>query len=181
MTTYSELVTQIRDYTETDSNVFTTVIVNDFIEHAELRIFRDVDLDVFRKYQTASLTSGDAFVGMPGATPNSFSFIRSVNIFSPSGSLGGLADNERKYLEKKEQVLFFVNRRGYAPFMICKNCGTKLSCPNCSIFLTFHKHLNKAMCHHCGYKTNVKQTCKKTNLNCLGFIFFSVLVLKVLW
>jgi len=72
----------------------------------------------------------------------------------------------KKYLEKKEQVLFFLNRRGYAPFMICKNCGTKLSCPNCSIFLTFHKHLNKAMCHHCGYKTNVKQKCKKTNLNC---------------
>jgi len=102
MTTYSELVTQIREYTETDSNVFTTVIVNDFIEHAEMRIFRDVDLDVFRKYQTASLTSGDAFVGMPGATPNDFSFIRSVNIFSPSGSLGGLTDGERRYLEKKD-------------------------------------------------------------------------------
>ena len=102
MTTYSELVTQIREYTETDSNVFTTVIVNDFIEHAEMRIFRDVDLDVFRKYQTASLTSGDAFVGMPGATPTDFSFIRSVNIFSPSGSLGGLTDGERRYLEKKD-------------------------------------------------------------------------------
>jgi len=72
----------------------------------------------------------------------------------------------KKYLEKNEQALFFVNRRGYAPFMICKNCGTKLSCPNCSIFLTFHKHINKAMCHHCGYKTNAKQTCKRTNLNC---------------
>ena len=58
----------------------------------------------------------------------------------------------RKYLEKKDQVLFFLNRRGYAPFMICKRCGSKLNCPNCSIFLTFHKHINKAMCHHCGYK-----------------------------
>ncbi len=75
-------------------------------------------------------------------------------------------DLVKKYLQKKEQVLFFVNRRGYAPLMICKSCGNKLSCPNCSIFLTFHKHLNKAMCHHCGYKTNTKQTCKKTNLNC---------------
>ena len=102
MTTYSELVTQIRDYTETDSNVFTTVIVNDFIEHAELKIFRDIDLDVFRQYKTASLTSGDAFVAMPGATPTTFSFIRSVNIFSASGSLGGLTDGERQYLEKKD-------------------------------------------------------------------------------
>ena len=57
MTTFAELQTQIRDYTETDSTVLTDTIVNDFIEHAELKIFRDIDLDVFRKYQTASLTS----------------------------------------------------------------------------------------------------------------------------
>ena len=60
-------------------------------------------------------------------------------------------DIVKKYLNKNEQVLFFLNRRGYSPFMICKNCGFKFSCPNCSIFLTFHKHINKAMCHHCGY------------------------------
>ncbi len=72
----------------------------------------------------------------------------------------------RKYLEKKEQVLFFLNRRGYAPFMICKRCGSKLSCPNCSIFLTFHKHINKAMCHHCGYKCSTNQKCKKLDSNC---------------
>ena len=107
MTTYSELVTQIRDYTETDSNVLTTVIVNDFIEHAESKIFRQIDFDVFRKYKTANLTSGDSFVAMPGSTPDSFAFIRSVNIFSPSGSLGGLTDNERVFLEKRDQS--FIN------------------------------------------------------------------------
>ena len=111
MTTYSELVTQIREYTETDSNVFTTVIVNDFIEHAELRIFRDVDLDVFRKYQTATLTSGDPFISMPGATPTDFEFARYITIFSPSGSLGGLTDNERVYLQKKDTS--FISQ--YAP------------------------------------------------------------------
>ena len=72
----------------------------------------------------------------------------------------------RKYLEKKDQVLFFLNRRGYAPFMICKRCGSKLNCPNCSIFLTFHKHINKAMCHHCGYKCGTNQKCKKSDSNC---------------
>ena len=41
---------------------------------------------------------------------------------------------------------FFLNRRGYAPSVICKKCGGKLECPNCSIFLTFHKHLNKLIC-----------------------------------
>ncbi len=72
----------------------------------------------------------------------------------------------RKYLEKKDQVLFFLNRRGYAPFMICKKCGSKLNCPNCSIFLTFHKHINRAMCHHCGYKRSTNEKCKKSESNC---------------
>ena len=111
MTTYSELVTQIREYCEVDSNVFTTAIVNDFIEHAESKIFRQIDFDVFRKYQTATLTSGDAFVGMPGNTPSSFAYIRAVNIFSPSGSLGGLTDNERVFLEKRDPS--FINE--YSP------------------------------------------------------------------
>lgn len=111
MTTYSELVTQIKEYCEVDSNVFTTAIVNDFIEHAESKIFRQIDFDVFRKYRTATLTSGDAFIAMPGNTPDSFAFIRSVNIFSPSGSLGGLTDNERVFLEKRDQS--FINE--YSP------------------------------------------------------------------
>ena len=111
MTTYSELVTQIREYCEVDSNVFTTTIINDFIEHAESKIFRQIDFDVFRKYQTATLTSGDAFVGMPGNTPTSFASIRAVNIFSPSGSLGGLTDNERVFLEKRDPS--FINE--YSP------------------------------------------------------------------
>ena len=72
----------------------------------------------------------------------------------------------KKYLDKNEQVLFFLNRRGYAPFMICKRCGLKLSCPNCSIFLTFHKYINQAMCHHCGHKTSVKKKCKNIDSNC---------------
>ncbi|MDC0343875.1 primosomal protein N' [Pelagibacteraceae bacterium] len=65
-----------------------------------------------------------------------------------------------KYLEKKEQVLFFLNRRGYAPFLICKNCGYKHSCPNCSIYLTYHKSMNILICHHCGYKAKKEKKCK---------------------
>ncbi len=72
----------------------------------------------------------------------------------------------KKYLDKGDQVLFFLNRRGYAPFMICKVCGYKLECPNCSIFLTFHKYLNKALCHHCGHKTQIKNKCKNFDTAC---------------
>ena len=102
MTTYAELTQQILDYTETDTNVLTATITNDFIEHAELRIFRDVDLDVFRKYASASLTTGDPFVSMPGSTPTTFEFVRYVHIYSASGSLGGLTNNARETLVKKD-------------------------------------------------------------------------------
>ncbi len=74
-----------------------------------------------------------------------------------------LVDN---YLKKNEQILFFLNRRGYAPFMICKNCGYKHSCPNCSIYLTYHKLINKLICHHCGYKSKKEKKCKLNNLFC---------------
>ena len=59
---YSELVTQIRAYTEVDSSVLSDTVVNDFIEFAENRIFRDVDIDVFKSHQTANLTARNAFL-----------------------------------------------------------------------------------------------------------------------
>jgi len=68
MTTYSELVTQIRDYTEVSSDVLTDTIINDFIEHTENRIFRDVDIDVFKSNQTANLTASNPFVSLPGGS-----------------------------------------------------------------------------------------------------------------
>ena len=70
-----------------------------------------------------------------------------------------------KHLEKGDQVLFFLNRRGYAPFAICKKCGYKFQCPNCSVNLNFHKRINKLLCHHCGHKASLLRTCK-VNKNC---------------
>ena len=66
-----------------------------------------------------------------------------------------------QYLDKGDQVLFFLNRRGYAPFAICKNCGYKFECPNCAINLNFHKKLNKLLCHYCGYKSSLTRICKE--------------------
>jgi len=65
-----------------------------------------------------------------------------------------------QYLEKGDQVLFFLNRRGYAPFVICKKCGYKFHCPNCAVNLNFHKKLNKLLCHYCGYKSSLQRICK---------------------
>ena len=66
----------------------------------------------------------------------------------------------KKFIEKNEQVLFFLNRRGYAPYLICKNCGFKEICTNCSMYLTFHKNKNKAVCHHCSLEKKVSNKCK---------------------
>ena len=67
----------------------------------------------------------------------------------------------KKFLEKKEQVLFFLNRRGYAPYLICKICGHKQVCSNCSMYLTFHKNKNKAICHHCLIERKISSKCKE--------------------
>tara|TARA_B100000700_G_scaffold299010_1_gene365494 strand:+ start:397 stop:2358 length:1962 start_codon:yes stop_codon:yes gene_type:complete len=64
------------------------------------------------------------------------------------------------YLEKEEQVLFFLNRRGYSPFVICKKCGYKFECPNCSVNLNFHKKIGKLLCHYCGHKSALSRLCK---------------------
>ena len=66
-----------------------------------------------------------------------------------------------QYLEKGDQVLFFLNRRGYAPFVICKKCGYKFQCPNCAVNLNFHKNLNKLLCHYCGHKSYLTRICKE--------------------
>ena len=63
--TYDELVTKIRNYSEVDANVFTTAIVNGFIEDAEFRIMTDVDLDVFRRNDYSTLAVGNEFLTLP--------------------------------------------------------------------------------------------------------------------
>lgn len=64
------------------------------------------------------------------------------------------------HLKKGDQVLFFLNRRGFAPFVICKKCYKKYLCPNCSVNLNYHKSKNFLLCHYCGYKTNLSRICK---------------------
>ncbi|NDH59866.1 MAG: primosomal protein N', partial [Proteobacteria bacterium] len=65
------------------------------------------------------------------------------------------------HLERKDQVLFFLNRRGFSPHVLCKNCLTSYSCPNCTINLVYHKNKNNLLCHYCGFKTDLKRDCAK--------------------
>ncbi|QIC48745.1 primosomal protein N' [Lysinibacillus sphaericus] len=62
-------------------------------------------------------------------------------------------------LEKKEQMVLFLNRRGYSSFVLCRDCGTVVQCPNCDISLTYHRTTEKLKCHYCGYEEHVPQIC----------------------
>ncbi len=73
------------------------------------------------------------------------------------------------HLEKKDQVLFFLNRRGFSPHVLCNKCYTSFSCQNCSINLVYHKNKGNLLCHYCGYKSHLKRDCPKEG-NC-EFIF----------
>ena len=93
--TYAELVQKIRDYTEVDSNVLTSTIIDGFIENAEWRIQRDTDADYQRQYQTANLVAGQKFINLP----QTYIIVRSVQIFtSTDTSLSG----DRAYLEVRD-------------------------------------------------------------------------------
>ena len=81
------------------------------------------------------------------------------------------------FLKKKEQILFFINRRGFAPYLICKKCGYKKVCSNCSMYLTFHKKKNKAICHHCSAEKEMYNKCKEEGY--CNFIMFGPGVEKI--
>ena len=65
------------------------------------------------------------------------------------------------HLKKKDQVLFFLNRRGFSPHVLCKKCFNSYSCPNCSINLVYHKKKQNLLCHYCGYKALLNRDCSK--------------------
>jgi len=74
--------------------------------------------------------------------------------FSPT-----LIEEIEKNLENKEQTILLYNRRGYHTVAVCGDCKTPVTCPNCSIALTYHKKNNRLMCHYCGYSTELVEVC----------------------
>ncbi len=78
-------------------------------------------------------------------------------------------DKVNLHLKKKDQVLFFLNRRGFSPHVLCKKCFNSYTCPNCSINLVYHKNKKKLLCHYCGHQSLLNRNCEKDG-NC-DFIF----------
>ena len=70
-----------------------------------------------------------------------------------------LAAEIQDRLERKEQAMVLLNRRGYSPVVLCRTCGKKLECQNCAIALTHHKREHKMVCHYCGFTAPVPKVC----------------------
>lgn len=64
-------------------------------------------------------------------------------------------------VERGEQAILFLNRRGFSTFVTCKNCSETIKCPNCDITLTYHKSNQMLRCHYCGYATPLPKVCPK--------------------
>src|SRR5947209_15519048 len=70
-----------------------------------------------------------------------------------------LIEEIRLRLERKEQAMVLLNRRGYSPVVLCRTCGKKLECKNCAIALTHHKIKRQMLCHYCGFIAPVPKRC----------------------
>ena len=70
-----------------------------------------------------------------------------------------LAEEITASLRRKEQIILFLNRRGFSTQILCPDCGYKMTCPDCGITLTYHKAVNSAVCHYCGRKFELLSEC----------------------
>ncbi len=75
-------------------------------------------------------------------------------------------------LRKSEQIILFLNRRGFSPHVYCENCGHVFRCENCDITLTYHKRIGKMMCHYCGYSAPPPDSCPNCGYEGIAFSGF---------
>jgi primosomal protein N' (replication factor Y) len=81
---------------------------------------------------------------------------------------GAIADR----LEKREQTILFLNRRGFSTSLLCSKCGEARDCPNCSVALTFHRHVARLSCHLCGHTAAVPKKCPACGKDALIYAGF---------
>ena len=103
-------------------------------------------------------------VSLNSRISNTFPKINIVDMNEEVKKRNFIISNELKVklisvLNKKEQAIILLNRRGYSTFMSCSSCGFVWKCPNCDISLIYHKSTNNLRCHYCGYSTKMSNTC----------------------
>ena len=92
---------------------------------------------------------------------------KSGNLSSVSKDLHNAIEQR---LSKGEQTILLINRRGYSTFVICRNCGHVVECPNCDIALAYHEIDHSLKCHYCGHKEEVHKKCPKCGSEDLKFM-----------
>src|SRR4029078_12994949 len=75
-------------------------------------------------------------------------------------------------LEKREQTILFLNRRGFSTSLLCSECGEARNCPNCSVALTFHRQMARLSCHLCGHTAAVPKKCPACGKDALIYAGF---------
>jgi len=107
-----------------------------------------------KRYQEIKLTKRTGTALLPDIN------ILDIRSCSMDGALSRpLLEIIQHHLRQNRQVLLFLNRRGYAPVMMCHDCGWIAKCPRCNIQMTYHKHINKLCCHHCQHQEKIPGTC----------------------
>ncbi len=144
---------------------FENVPVNLVTAVPSLETFQNIKLKkykvskIFNRYKNASLPNYEIIdlnkFELPAKSWISRNVIEKVN----------------QHLNNNDQVLFFLNRRGFSPHVLCKNCLKVFSCPNCSINLVFHKSTRKLLCHYCGFKNDLIRECKRNISGSCKFTF----------
>jgi primosomal protein N' (replication factor Y) len=81
-----------------------------------------------------------------------------------------LAEEIKQRLERKEQVMVLLNRRGFSPVALCRTCGSKMECKNCAVALTHHKQSRRMECHYCGFTAPVPKVCGKCGSEYVYFL-----------
>ena len=72
-----------------------------------------------------------------------------------------LTEKLHQTIDGGNQAILFLNRRAYAPFLMCRDCGHQWTCPECAVSLSYHRGINKIKCHHCGYQESAPLDCPK--------------------
>jgi len=81
-----------------------------------------------------------------------------------------LLEEIKACLERREQAMLLLNRRGYSPVVLCRACGETVQCQNCAIALTHHRRRDRLLCHYCGYQRPVPKVCPKCGSEYLFFL-----------
>jgi primosomal protein N' (replication factor Y) (superfamily II helicase) len=81
-----------------------------------------------------------------------------------------LVEEIRQRLDRQEQAMVLLNRRGYSPVALCRSCGNRMECRNCAIAMTHHKRTNRMVCHYCGFMAPVPKVCGECDSEYVYFL-----------